>query len=275
MDNFSFICYIILWLLLITKIGCIQYNTAEIGVTSITVTPGSYEYDGKAKTPAVTIKDGTKTLVKDTDFTVAYENNSGIGDNTAKAVVTGNVTSDLGDITNYDRITLLEELLKNQNEMVKLSVSWYKKDSQTGIAAIDFAHHAIAAYGIEDAYYASDITNETYDRRILIYDPNTTPAPTSDAGVNREECIYYNSKTHSYIRPSQTNDKFTFYWTNPTKENPETDESMGSDLPRGVIYQVCVCGSYAQTVYNMPAIKSALNPNGIPVWLKKGESRYP
>ncbi len=260
---------------LITKIGCIQYNTAEIGVTSITVTPGSYEYDGKAKTPAVTIKDGTKTLVKDTDFTVAYENNSGIGDNTAKAVVTGNVTSDLGDITNYDRITLLEEFLKNQNEMVKLSVSWYKKDSQTGIAAIDFAHHAIAAYGIEDAYYASDVTNETYDRRILIYDPNTTPAPTSDAGVNREECIYYNSKTHSYIRPSQTNDKFTFYWTNPTKENPETDTSKSNTPLCGGIYGVNVCGSYAQTVYNMPPIKSALNPNGIKIWLKNGESRYP
>lgn len=260
---------------LITKIGCIQYNTAEIGVTSITVTPGSYEYDGKAKTPAVTIKDGTKTLVKDTDFTVAYENNSGIGDNTAKAVITGNVTSDLGDITNYDLISLLEELLKNQNEEVKLAISWYNNYSKAEKESDKYSYHAIAAYGIEDANYTSDVTNETYDRRILIFDPNTWPGSNSDSGVSWNGCIYYNSKTHSYIRPSHTNNSYTLYWTNPTTENPETDESMGSDLPRGVIYQVCVCGSYAQTVYNMPAIKSALNPNGIPVWLKKGESRYP
>jgi len=47
----------------------------------------SYIYDGKAKTPGVTVKDGTKTLVNGTDYTVKYSNNVNVG--TATVTVTG------------------------------------------------------------------------------------------------------------------------------------------------------------------------------------------
>lgn len=47
----------------------------------------SYTYDGKAKTPGVTVKDGTKTLVNNTDYTVRYSNNTNVG--TATVTVTG------------------------------------------------------------------------------------------------------------------------------------------------------------------------------------------
>ena len=46
----------------------------------------SYVYDGAAKEPAVTVKDGGKTLVEGVDYTVAYSNNKDAG--TAKAAVT-------------------------------------------------------------------------------------------------------------------------------------------------------------------------------------------
>ncbi|MDD6070351.1 MAG: leucine-rich repeat domain-containing protein [Clostridiales bacterium] len=46
-----------------------------------------YSYDGSPKTPPVTVKLGDKTLVKDTDYTLTYEDN--VNDGTAYAVVTG------------------------------------------------------------------------------------------------------------------------------------------------------------------------------------------
>ncbi|SEK78303.1 dockerin type I domain-containing protein, partial [Ruminococcus albus] len=57
-----------------------------------TVSPTSYTYDGKAKTPAVTVTDGSKTLVNGTDYTVSYSANTEVG--TAKANITfmGNYT---------------------------------------------------------------------------------------------------------------------------------------------------------------------------------------
>ena len=50
----------------------------------------SYTYDGKAKTPIVTVNLKGKTLVLNTDYTVSYSNNIGAG--TAKVVVTGKGT---------------------------------------------------------------------------------------------------------------------------------------------------------------------------------------
>lgn len=72
-----------------TKSVSFRINPKSIKPAAITVSPTSYVYDGKAKTPAVTVKDGTKTLVKDTDYTVTYSNNTAIGTNTAKASILG------------------------------------------------------------------------------------------------------------------------------------------------------------------------------------------
>ena len=66
--------------------------TVKISPKSITPTISlsstSFIYDGTAKTPAVTVKDpdGTTVLNPDTDYTVAYENNTDAG--TAKVTVT-------------------------------------------------------------------------------------------------------------------------------------------------------------------------------------------
>ncbi len=58
-------------------------------VESCTITLGSdtYTYDGKAKTPAVTVKDGAATLTSGKDYDVTYANNTDAG--TAKVTITG------------------------------------------------------------------------------------------------------------------------------------------------------------------------------------------
>ena len=59
----------------------------ELSNCTIMLSPASYVYDGTAKMPVVTVKDGEKVLTKDTDYTVSYKDNINIG--TAKVVVTG------------------------------------------------------------------------------------------------------------------------------------------------------------------------------------------
>lgn len=59
----------------------------SISNCDITVDPPSYIFDNTAKTPAVTVRDGTKTLANNTDYTVTYQNNKNVG--TGKAVITG------------------------------------------------------------------------------------------------------------------------------------------------------------------------------------------
>ena len=59
----------------------------SISKASVTLSTSTYAYDGKAKTPYVTVKVGGKTLKKDTDYTVSYSNNTKVG--TAKVTITG------------------------------------------------------------------------------------------------------------------------------------------------------------------------------------------
>ena len=61
-----------------------QANTVDISTCTITLSPTTYTYDGKAKEPSVTVKNGTNSLVENTDYTVTYDSNINAG----KATVT-------------------------------------------------------------------------------------------------------------------------------------------------------------------------------------------
>ena len=59
----------------------------NISNCTITLSPTSFTYDGTAKQPSVTVKYGSTTLTKDTDYTVSYSNNTNAG--TATVTITG------------------------------------------------------------------------------------------------------------------------------------------------------------------------------------------
>lgn len=58
-----------------------------ISDSDVSLSKTSYAYDGKAKKPGVTVRDGKTVLKKGTDYTVAYKGNVSAG--TAKAIVAG------------------------------------------------------------------------------------------------------------------------------------------------------------------------------------------
>ena len=64
----------------------------SISKASVTLSTSTYAYDGKAKTPSVTVKVNGKTLKKDTDYTVSYSNNTKVGTATLKITGKGNYT---------------------------------------------------------------------------------------------------------------------------------------------------------------------------------------
>lgn len=59
----------------------------DLSKCTATLNTTSYVYDGKAKTPSVTVKDGQKTLTNGTDYTVSYSSNVNAG--TATVTITG------------------------------------------------------------------------------------------------------------------------------------------------------------------------------------------
>ena len=82
----------------------------SISKASVTLSTSTYAYDGKAKTPSVTVKVGGKTLKKDTDYTVSYSNNTKVG--TAKVTIkgkgnyTGSVSKTYSIKNNFKKATI-------------------------------------------------------------------------------------------------------------------------------------------------------------------------
>ena len=70
--------------------------------SNATLARTEYVANGTLRKPAVTVKDGTKTLVKGTDYTVSYSNNKVAG--LAKATITGKGNYK-GTVTKYFNIT--------------------------------------------------------------------------------------------------------------------------------------------------------------------------
>ena len=68
-----------------TAAGTFKITAASVSSSSVSV--ARQTYTGAALTPAATVKLGEKTLVKDTDYTVAYSNNTNAG--TASVTITG------------------------------------------------------------------------------------------------------------------------------------------------------------------------------------------
>lgn len=71
----------------VSAITFIDIDGMDLSECSITVSGVYYTYTGSAVRPEVTVKNGSRTLIKETDYTVAYKNNSSAGN--ASIVITG------------------------------------------------------------------------------------------------------------------------------------------------------------------------------------------
>ena len=366
-----------------------------ISECTVTLSPTSYIYDGNAKTPSVTVKDGTKTLTADTDYTVAYANNTNVG--TATVTVTGkgnytgtasatftitqasqdfvwgqdnwsfdnsgsyfsnynvnstvlatmkqdfgltnsqlyelknainednyygfqgscfgmtvseimvkhgdlnltryggnsivnrnsntsNMTSVInfiqelqsvsgysqlirqapfisGSNSQYDFIDKAESVLSNEKILVKISYGIRYLNKNTGQYS-SAGYHAVLGYGIESCNYYSSVTGKTYDKRILIADPNYLSRNT----LYGDSCIYYKSSDHSWICPywnvNRSSDAYLCYW----------NASSGSSTHTGMIRNIMKYNSLTDTVDLMADYSVSHYISGLTVDNKSGNA---
>ncbi|MFT3952468.1 MAG: hypothetical protein QM689_11100 [Oscillospiraceae bacterium] len=74
---------------------------AKLSTCKTELSTTAYTYTGSAKKPEVTLTHGSKTLVKNTDYTVSYKNNTKVGKATVTIKGKGNFT---GTITKFFKI---------------------------------------------------------------------------------------------------------------------------------------------------------------------------
>ncbi len=108
-----------------------EINDISNAAFIVTLEPAVYDYDGKEKSPAVTVKKGEQELRLGTDFTVDYENN--INPGTAKAIVTGRKLY-TGTVTKEFTIKGID--ISNSGFAVTLSETQYTYDGKAKEPAV-------------------------------------------------------------------------------------------------------------------------------------------
>ena len=103
----------------------VKYNSDPTKTFVVTVITDQ-TYTGTALTPALTVKDGTKTLTSGTDYTVAYSNN--IEPGTATAVVTG-----IGDYAGISKVVTFK-IVKAPDPIKTFTVADIPDQTYTGKA---------------------------------------------------------------------------------------------------------------------------------------------
>ena len=108
-----------------------EINDISNAAFIVTLEPAVYDYDGKEKSPSVTVKKGEQELRLGTDFTVDYENN--INPGTAKAIVTGRKLY-TGTVTKEFTIKGID--ISNSGFTVALSQTSYTYDGKAKEPAV-------------------------------------------------------------------------------------------------------------------------------------------
>ena len=100
-----------------------------------------------------------------------------------------------GEFPQAEFIKKLGDVAENSNYLVKLSYKIVTKNTNSG--SMSNGYHAVLVYGMERCNYYSPVTGKTYDRKILIADPNYL----SGNVINNDACLYFKSSDCSWIVP--------------------------------------------------------------------------
>lgn len=100
-----------------------------------------------------------------------------------------------GSYSQTEFISKLSDVAEDSNYLVKLSYKIVTRNTNNG--ATSSGYHAVLVYGIEQCNYYSSVTGKTYDRKVLIADPNYL----SGNILNNNACLYFRSSDSSWIIP--------------------------------------------------------------------------
>lgn len=129
-DNDEEVCETTITVTYPSEIDDSTADSETINISALTTGKISNQvYSGKAIKPTVTVKDGDKKLVKGTDYTVSYKNNTNIGTATVTITGKGNYT---GTKTLTFKIVPKKVALTGKASGAKETLSWKKSLGATG-----------------------------------------------------------------------------------------------------------------------------------------------
>ena len=220
----------------------ISENEEDESVKLVVSEIGSYTYDGTAKTPEPTLTIGNVTLVKGTDYTLAYEDNTNAG--TATVTISPVATSNysFAEITkqftiNPKQVTpiieLGDEVLTYDGTAKTPTVT--VKDGDVAIPDTEYTLSyenntnagtntaSVTVTDNENGNYTFEAVSENYSIQKASISPEAVIAPTAVDGL-----VYAPETSHELVNAGSVNDNIGTIWY-----RLGTDGTWSAEVPSG------------------------------------------
>ncbi|MCM1285815.1 MAG: leucine-rich repeat protein [Acetobacter sp.] len=179
-----------------TDCNAVKSNTVIPKISTINLSATTYTYNGKARTPAVTVKDiSGKTLKKNTDYTVTYaKGRKAVGKYSVKITFKGNYSGTASKtFTIIPKSTSVSKLTKGKK---KFTVKWKKLTTQT------------TGYQIQ---YSTDKKFKKNNKTITVGKNKTTSKTISKLKAKKK--YYVRIRTYKTIKVNGKNTKIYSSWS--------------------------------------------------------------
>lgn len=187
----------------------------DISDCTLSLSATSYTYDGKAKQPTVTVKNGDVVLTSGTDYTVSYADNTNAGTATVKVTGTGNYKGEKSATftikkANAKRAFAESEITKKTTDEAFTNALTKTSDgtvtftsSNTEVATVDSTSGLVTIKGAGTATITATASegqnykagSASYSLAIEAPAPTSTPTPavTGFSDVQNPKHAYYNA----------------------------------------------------------------------------------
>ncbi len=139
------------------------YTTIPM-IKTVALSATSYVYDGKAKKPGVTVKDGTGKVVPAANYTVAYKNNVNVGTGTVTVIFKGNYSGTKAiSFTINPKGTAISKLKAGKKQF---TANWTKQATQTNGYQIQYSMDKSFKSGVKTVNINSNATVKTTVKKL-------------------------------------------------------------------------------------------------------------
>ena len=222
-----------------TKTLTYKINPINISTCKVSISGTSYTYDGKAKTPTVTVKNASgTTLTKDTHYTVSYSSGR-INVGTYKVTVTMKGNYSGSQTFTYTINPPKTSISSATADIYSIKVAYTKKTTQ------------VTGYQIQ--YSVNSDFSDAITKTITSY--NTTSATLSE--LEPETTYYVRVRTYKTVSGTKYYSGWSSTVKSTTKEAPHVHSYSAVVTPptcseRGYTTYTCACGySYVANYTNI------------------------
>ncbi|MCC8075959.1 MAG: MBG domain-containing protein [Clostridiales bacterium] len=206
-----------------------ETEIVDLSTCTVTLSATSYTYNGSAKKPTVTVKNGSTTLTSGTDYTVSYSNNTNAGTATVTVTGKGNYTGSVTKTFTINKASI-------SGYTVTLSATSYTYDGNPKKPTVTVKNGSTTLTSDDYTVSYSNYTNAGTATVTVSGKGNYTDSAKKTFTINKAETTAsatnysgtYDGSAHTFKLTVSGPSSYTVYYSTSTQLTSSNYSSSGS-----------------------------------------------